>query len=410
MIGTVSGNPLISGMRVDNRAAASGARLAVNSQAGGPDTASGDARKPGITENFKNALQARIERFQKSGQTENTDPEAGGDLVNSLGQAAAEVREVYGQEAANAFMAGVLKKIDEKGFSQETLTDAVGASVREVAQTGNKRQLEKLSEYFNRDLGLTPDESEGRAVKGLSQAVANFFGLEPQKGKDGPVAQGLTTDGQWGEVAAKDPEEAELFVVGTEEAAQLALQSNSALSLSTLGEETTADLANFLRGELGAENAATFLEEQSGSADFLTTMDTVIDLALKEAAPEDAAKLEKYLNDQVKNAVNAIPSVNHNLFGNVEFEGWTFNQAPGADGAPGETTYTSKWRYTNRDDVTFTRTGQTKIVADGAKAAGQTGPAGQEEEEDGNGGSLADLIKKVAKGSARTGELVDTQA
>ena len=43
-----------------------------------------------------------------------------------------------------------------------------------------------------------------------------------------------------------------------------------------------------------------------------------------------------------------MSAVNRNQYGYVEFEGWNFNKSDPND-------FSSSWRYTNRDDVTYVR-------------------------------------------------------
>ncbi len=398
MIGQVSrSNPFSDGLRVEGRAK-TGGRMTIEAEAA--PASSTAPRQEGVAENFKKALAARAERYQDSNQTKNQSPEAAQALADSLGQAAVQVREIYGQEAANAFMARILKGVDEKGFKLESLADSVGAAVRDIGQTGRSHQLEQLTASFNQDLNGTGDGETAREVKSLSRAVGDFFGLETRSDKKGTVGAGFTKDGHWGEISVKGDDGAPRFIKGTPDAARQALESSASFSLEAMGEETRNDLADFLRLELGAEKAADYLENQSGQADFMNTMDTVISLALGEADdPGKAASLEQYLNSEIKTAVNAVTSVSRNPFGFAEFEGWTLERADGSStGTDGAVDFSSKWRYTNRDDVTYTRTGQARAK-----------PATEEEEPASSGtAGLNELLKKLGgKGSGGTGELVD---
>lgn len=401
--------PLSDGLRVNGRAKTGGS-LALNSAEAGQSSAG--SRNPGAAENFKAAILSRVERYQKSGQTENDSPEAAQSLADSLAQAAAEVRAVMGQGAANAFMAKVLTGLDKNGLGLEGLTESVGAALRDVGQAASSKEMAQLTETFNKDLSAPEDDENGRATKSLSRAIGDFFGLEKTVTEKGGVksaaAEGFSQDGRWGQVEVAGEESGSQFIKGTAEAAELALAASASFKLGQVGEEVKTDLADFLRQELGAEEAAAYLEGQGNGADFMSTMDTVINKTLEEASdPEAAAKLEQYLNDQVQTAVNAVVGTQRNLFGQVEFEGWSFSQGPasvGEDGRPvaGSTEFSSKWRYTNRDDVSYTRSGQA-----GPKTGGE-----EEEEEEASGGSpLSDIIKKVSdQAQAKTGELIDTSA
>lgn len=406
MIGSISTSQSISdGLRVNGRAQTGGG-LKVDS--GTSNSSSLGSRSSGASENFKAAILSRAERFQKSGQTENTSAEAAQALADSLAQAAAEVKTVMGQEAANAFMAKVLTGLDKNGFNLEGLTESVGSALRDVGQASSPSKIKQLAESFNKDLSAPADDENGRAVKSLSRAIGDFFGLEKTESEQGGTAEGFTLDGRWGQVEVADEESGTLFIKGTEEAAEQALGASAAFGLGELGSDTKNDLVDFLRLELGAEEAAAYLENQGDEADFMSTMDTVITKALEEVKdPSTAAKLEQYLNDQVKTAVNAVVGAKRNPFGDVEFEGWDLSQGAaviGEDGRPvaGSTEFSSKWRYTNRDDVTYTRNGRVQA---------QTKKEDEQAEDEGTGSTMADLVKKVAdRSSAKTGELVDTTA
>ena len=398
-------NPLAAGMRVDGQSQKMGGRM-VTSKTTASDTA-GTPRNKSVSENFKSALVSRLERFQQSGQSGSKSPEEARALADSLASAAAEVKDVYGQKAANKFMADILKNVDEKGLTADSLTTSISGALKDVAQAGTKAQFNQITESFNRDLGDTgEDDVQGRSVKGLSRAMNDFFEVEGRETDKGIVTQGFNSYGNWGEMTVEESESSNAFMAGTPEAAEQALESSSTFAVKTLGPDTKNDLVDFLRNEVGASEAADFLESAPENADFMSTMDKVIGLALGEIKDDgDVAKLEQYLNDQVKTAINASSEINKNPFGEVEFEGWSIKK--GAVNAEGESepTFESTWRYTNRDDVVFTRTGQ---AAKKPEAAGQ---AQAEEEEESTGSSLGDLVKKIAgRNQNKTGELVDTQA
>ena len=309
--------------------------------------AQGQSREGGaVVENFKTAVAARLERYQRAGRGGDSSPETAADLVDSLAQAAAEVKDLMGQETANAFMAKVIKGLDVHGFSLEGLSDSVGLALQDIGQASAGYEVKKLTESFNRELGLE-DTKEGRSVKSLSRAIGDFFATEEAL-KEGPKNFGFDRNGYWLEMDLPTDEEGSLFCSGTPGSAQLALKSSASFTTDQLSSDTVIDLANFLRNELGATEAADLLENQSG-AGFMDVMDKVIVRALEESADSGAAaRLESYLNNNVRGEINAMSAVNRNQYGYVEFEGWNFNKSDPND-------FSSSWRYTNRDDVTYVR-------------------------------------------------------
>ena len=391
MIGSISGNGSSSSIQ-----ARSGDRLTIENAA---VAAEGAGRRGGaVVDNFKTAVMARIERFQKSGLNCDRSPEAAAALADSLAQAAAEVKDMMGQEAANAFMAKILKGIDENGFSLDGLGRSVGAALRDIGQAGAGYQLEKLAESFNRDLG--PEQGQGRSTQSLSRAMNDFFASEAEKEAADPNAMGFDKRGYWTEVTVEGAESDGRFCRGTVESAQMALENSASFSIGHLSPDTVNDLVNFLRTEIGAEGAAAYLENQSGNLGFMDTMDKVIAMALEESADSGAAaKLETYLNGNVKGEINAMSAVNNNQFGYVEFEGWSFGQGGGQGGPASSTDFRSSWRYTNRDDATYIREGQAdknKSVSFGPKE-GYVGLSPAElyrrlEEQSPNGELLDDIL------------------
>lgn len=345
-----------------------------------------------LTANFKAAISSRAQRAQNAGLA----PAEGGAeaLAQSLAQAAAEVKDKSGAEAAAAFMAKVLQGVDENGFSLDGLTTAVGTALRDMGQVAGRHVVDKLAEGFNRDLGLP--EGQGPEIKGLSRAIGDFFGLESTT--DEAEAAGFDANGRWARVAAPGAEKSGQGASGrgTEESAALGLEIASGLTMEQVGADTLADLANFLRNDLGAESAAGLLESQPAGAGFMAVMDTVIASALDESAQPDAAgKLESYLNGNIKSEINALSAVNHNSYGQIEFEGWGFEGAESGD----ETGFSSKWRYIDRDDATYVRDGRTG--KSNRAAGGETGYQGL------TPGELSRKLDDAADREDR-GSLVDT--
>ena len=307
------------------------------------------------------------------------------------------------QEAANSFMGEMLKDLDRHGFSYDSLTQALGTAVRQATQGGLQHQMEDLAESFNRDLGSTAEGDQAPEVVSLNRGIADFFGLENQEKSGGQFGQGLTADGTWGEVAVNQADNGLFVASGSAEAAEQALRSTAGFSLGDLNSGTIDELTSFLRDELGAEEAAAYLENRSDGSGFMYTMDTVINKALNEtASPAAASKLESYLNNQMKTAVNASMGINAGHYGRMEFSGWDFSQvSTGSDGRVDTGGITSSWRFTERDDVIYTRSSQNQ----GQPKEKEAGNSEAEDEDL----SLGALVQKVSGGSSNTtGELVNT--
>lgn len=351
-----------------------GDRLAIEKAA---VAAEGSARKGGaVTGNFKAAISARVERFQKLHASSAPDlSESGQALVESLAQAAAEVKDLMGPEAANAFMAKVLKGIEVKGFSLEGLADSVGAALRDIGQASAGYQVKKLTESFNSDLGL-PAEG-GREVKSLSRAMGDFFASAENDEAKPESTFGFDSGGRWVDLSDQPAsDESKSYSLGSPESARLGLESGAAFTIKEIDSDTLSDLVNFLRYDLGEGEAADYLESQSENSSFMAGVDQAIALVLDGAKAEDkASKLENYLNSNVKGRINAMSTVNRNIYGEVEFEGWRIGRGPEGSAASGgaSSEFSSSWRYTNRDDVKYVREGGDKSQGGGSIKEGYAG-------------------------------------
>ncbi len=390
-------------MRITSRAA-SGSRPAADESG-----TSGSPEKRGVSGNFKAALLKRLEQSQKTGTAAGQTPQEAQALVDSIANTVSKVKDSFGQEAGNAAMNSILKKLDQKGFSLESVTETVGEAVRTAAQLGTSRQRAEFMADLNEDLGADLEGANPDKIKSLSRAINDFFGVEakPTDNPEKTKVMGFDDRGHWGELEMKAEEKGEEhFLEGTPEAAQEALEGTAAFTVDDIGQETIDDMAAFLRDEMGNEEAARFVEEQSPGAGFLDTVDMAINMVLENSPNRaaDAARLEHYLNGSVKSAVNNSDKTNRNLFGNVEFEGWSLQSgAPAEGGGQAEVTVSSKWKYGNRDDVSYTRDNRVKAQNTAEEAAGKK--AAEDES------PLVQQFKKLAAAAqgGDSGNLVDEE-
>lgn len=351
------------------------------------------------TDNFKAALEERFERAQKTGRMANKSPEETQELIDAVGRAVVEVKKAYGKEAANGMMAGILKGLDKNGCDLEGLTGSISLGLRDAAQASHGASVKDLAESFNKGLGVKDEEGQ-TTRKGLSQTINDYFELDIKKENGAFLAKGFTASGQWGKVAVSDPEAGPGFVNGTPEMAEAALRNTATFSLDSIDEEVVNNMVSFLRDKLGAESAAEYLEGASDGADFMNVMNTVIGLTMRDADdPSAVARLEAYLNSDVKSAVNDYAGSAKNSFGYVEFKGWDMSAGGGSDS---KGAFTANWGYTNRDDAKY------EIKGEALPKRGENKSSKSEETES---SPLVEQMNRLAKqASAKNGDLVDTVA
>lgn len=368
----------LDNMRVTGRAA-SGSRPDENGTTGRPE-------KRNVSDNFKEALLKRLEYSQRAGTAAGPTAAEARALVDSIANTVSKVKDSFGQEAGNAAMNTILKNIDQKGFSLESVTETVSEAVKVASSSGGARRQAEFMAGLNEDLGADLEDANPNKIKSLSRAINDFFGLEPEKTENPEKAKTMGFDdrGNWRELEVEVEEDGqELFLEGTPEGAEEALAGTASFTMDDIGRDAVDGLAAFLRDEMGSEEAAAYVESQAPNADFMNTVDMAINKVLENSPNRaaDAARLERYLNGDVKSAINNSAKTNRNLFGNVEFEGWSLDGgAPAENGGQAEVTFSSKWKYTNRDDVAYTRGNRVKAKADdddeaaGKKAEAEESP------------------------------------
>ncbi|UQZ90319.1 hypothetical protein C4J81_14340 [Deltaproteobacteria bacterium Smac51] len=389
-------------MYVKGRSTSSGGMSIDNSDSA---QTGGSAGRKGVYSNFKESLMNRLEHSQRSGLASGSSQEDAQALVDSITATVAKVKDTFGQEAGNAAMSKILKDLDQKGFSLESVTETVSDAVRHASQSGTSRQKAEFYEELNEDLGANLEEGKSDKTKSLSRAINDFFGLEGETNEKGDKAKvmGFDEKGNWREVDVeieKEGESGQLFLEGTPEAAEDALRGSSSFTLKDIGQDTVDDMVDFLRNDMGSEEAASYVESQSKHADFMNTVDMAINKALENSPDRaaDVAKLEQYLNGDVKMAINNSSKINSNLFGNVEFEGWTINSGVSSEeGGQAEVTFSTKWKYGNRDDVSYVRDNRVKAKAEETEA-----------KESSDESPLMRQFKKLA-GGEDSGNLIDDQ-
>jgi hypothetical protein len=253
-------------------------------------------------------------------------------LAESLTAAAQEIKNSFGREKADEFLAQILKAT-EAGVSEPALTNAAADFFARIKtesfdQPALLKKLEEMKSFLNGglELALEPGRLEDKLqpgeVPGLSLSLNNYFGHEPVRQEDSEKAElkAFNLNFEWvGTIV--EPKEEELpfggfFVVFS--------GSNVKSSDFTVSQELLDQITGFLREDIGSENAAACLE-QGAAADFLASVTTAIAIVSRENGQEAAQRLTSFLNDK------AAPSVRT---ASIQLEGWYLSRDYGQPDAP----------------------------------------------------------------------------
>ena len=236
------------------------------------------------SQNFREAFLSRLEEAQTEKNAEENQA-----LTESVMAVIAEIRDKFGDEAANQAMAEVLtatsdgvtgERIAEaiggvlKGLStlnQETLqnSEATPEELAEAEETG--RKLQEFLEYLNQD----SVESDGQSVPGFSQALNDYFGLA---GGSPDSQKVFGEDFNWRSAQELSDQQA---ADGAEK------EYRFSLSVKEIGRETINGLANYLREVVGSPEAAEYIENLSDDADVFDAVDQVRNMFLANTTLTD---------------------------------------------------------------------------------------------------------------------------
>ncbi|UQZ91079.1 hypothetical protein C4J81_18380 [Deltaproteobacteria bacterium Smac51] len=297
------------------------------------EVAAEENTKSSIYDRFSNEMLSRCQKSLDKSSQEN--PLAANMLAESLVQTANEVKNQFGQEKANEFMSSVIS-VTDGGVNENSLTAAVGGFFQNLSQEvkGTQEGVNKMAamkEFLNKGLDqifqddeiVNEDFSSGAAV-GLSYALNRYFDKpaavdeENQNGE----ALGFNADFERVNMGVRnnsrnvDPETGEVW---------LNVRSASRITASELStSETAGKVADFLRNEIGNENAASYMESLGEGSHFMEAIGTAVGIVAEEDGQEAARNFVSFLNSNVKSAVE-------NTEDGMKFSGWRLGRDYASD-------------------------------------------------------------------------------
>jgi len=265
-------------------------------------------------------------------------------LLDSILDTVEEIKEQFGQPAANEVMAEILTNT-ERRLSAENIAKAIGGVLQNISYF-NKLTIQKG--------GLSEEEyAQTQETEKKLKDMVKFLNAkeEDSSGPDGSAPKGLTAalNGYFGLPGLEIKEEDQKFFDDdfawlSEAQIREKNQSSSShdhfsISVDEFGRENLEDLIHFLRDYLGDDEAAKIIENLSGDDDIFDALgkvndhfyadtyakplpdsysDTMLDpntrlpglLAYQGPGIEKIQKLEIYLNKYMTDKVNELIATN----------------------------------------------------------------------------------------------------
>lgn len=279
------------------------------------DTESGNKS---VYENFAAEITKRCEEAQKD------DPTSAKILSDSLISTADSIKQIFGQNHANAFMSRVLAATDS-GVNESQLMDAINGVFGDMRSGASEKQVFDLMDALNYGLDAIFEDEEniaaqvdvGGAQYGLSFALNKFFQKDVSFWGDNMTmaeTNGFDFNLQFTQMGIVRPDEnGECWVrVNT---------GRSATASELVGSEAIAQTVSYLRESLGNENAASYLEGLRAGSNVMDAIATSIAIVAQENGQESAERYIQFLNENIAPALSSTAD-------NLSFNGWTLDPAP----------------------------------------------------------------------------------
>lgn len=264
------GGALYFGNRADaaSTAADSSNGNKTKAQSTGPDS---ETQKKAVTQNFAASLLTRLTESGGADPESQTNQEQAQALVDSITAAVDELKKQFGQEAANKAMADILTATKDRA-SSDSIAGAISGVLHELKASNQKtldnsdpdsedydkalkleQQLNDFLEYLN----AKSINQDGRDVAGLSEALGAYFGSASMDGKT--FQEDFTFQSAQSSASADTG----------------AATSGFSLSVGEMGREVVQGLADYIRSEIGHEEAAAYIENLADGDDIFDAVDHV---------------------------------------------------------------------------------------------------------------------------------------
>jgi hypothetical protein len=204
--------------------------------------------------------------------------------VESITAAIEEIKKEFGQTAANKAMADIITGT-EKAVTAEAIAGAINGVLKSLAEANEEtindplvtreeyeaalKMKEQLQSFVTK-LNDGSANEDGSAGSGLNEALNGYFDLPPDSHKY------FTEDYAWVSPSEKAADE------------EYDSQKGFKLSVKELGRETLQGFADFLRTEVGSEEAARYIESLGDDDDIFDAADYVRTLLMKNTYVKDS--------------------------------------------------------------------------------------------------------------------------
>lgn len=262
-------------------------------QSSGQDS---ETQKKAVTQNFAASLLTRLTESGGADPENQTTQEEAQALVDSITAAVDELKKQFGQEAANKAMADILTATNDRP-SSDLIAGAISGVLHEL-KASNQQTLDnsdpesedydkalKLEQRLNDFLEYLNAKSinqDGKDVAGLSEALGAYFGSASMGGNDKKTFQEDFTF----QSAQSAPS------AGTD-----AASPGFSLSAGEIGREVVQGLADYIRSEIGHEEAAAYIENLADSDDIFDAVDHVRNMFLANTTLTDGIITEPLNGD-----------------------------------------------------------------------------------------------------------------
>ncbi len=225
---------------------------------------------------------------------QNSDSESAALFAESLRETADTIRHKFGQDKANKFMSKILAATDSK-INENSLSSAISGFFKDLKAdtTISNDTLEDMRAILNQ--GLSSSEQNSSVPAGLGYMLKTFFG-DTNTFSAGNEHKIFNTDFE--RVLLSEIEKSGSDA-SLEPAITLKMEKhfdNTYLANSSVSNK----VAEYLRNELGNENAASYIESLRLDANYMVGLATACGIVANESGQNAVAGFISFLNDEIK--------------------------------------------------------------------------------------------------------------
>jgi hypothetical protein len=294
---SISHNPLQTGLRIarPNSPAVQVPNIEALKQLDKKANAASSQVAENPTSKFISEIKRRI---NNAAQNEDSAAIFEESLVSTLGQ----IKSQFGQDKANEFMNRILTATDS-AVEEKSLSKAIGGFFQDIANDPSVshdaiKKLENIRKSLNSGLGISEEKKNTKT--GLGYALNVFF--HPQSSVDAPSIKAFDENF---ERTVLQPTKTESTVMDTTNYDAYLLGKAHFDETGLAGSETAVKIADYLRNQIGNENAAVYLESLTAGSNFVEGLATACSIVVNENGQGAASNFVSFLNGSIKDEISA---------------------------------------------------------------------------------------------------------